>query len=112
MNRKEELQILIENLVRDIKCDYDYIIKYNNIFYENAFEKIKIKQNTLNNYFEEYNSKDESNITYIVMSRDSSDYVYLTRNKQQAETERKRQYDFEENQGGRPSVYIREFKDK
>lgn len=49
-------------------------------------------------------------ITYVVLSRDDSRFVFVTQNKESAETARKNQEREEELAGGKPSVYIKETK--
>jgi len=45
---------------------------------------------------------------YIVLSRDSSSFIYCTSNLEKANEERLKQIKDEEMGGGRPSVYIKE----
>jgi hypothetical protein len=45
---------------------------------------------------------------YVVLSRDDSDFIFCTTDKELAEKKRKEQELDEDMSGGRPSVYIKE----
>jgi hypothetical protein len=111
MKRKEELKILICELIKNIARLYDQKKDYDADDFINIYEKVKEKQDALDKFINEYkNNIDNKNIIYIVSSRDNSHFLFITGNEEEAEKARKKQYDDEEKQGGRPSVFIRKTK--
>ena len=55
MTRKEELEILIKALTKEIFFQYKFVYDCNN-FIVNCYEKIKSKQEDLDRYIKEYNN--------------------------------------------------------
>ena len=55
MTRKEELEILIRSLTKEIFKEYRYICDCND-FIVNYYGKIKLKQDCLDKYIQEYNN--------------------------------------------------------
>lgn len=110
MTRKEELEILIKDVFNNISRKYDRLVecRLENII--SNYEELNKQQLILDKYIKEY--KNDLNITYVVLSRDFSKFTFITKDKELAEKVKLERINEEEKQGGRPSVYINEIKDK